>query len=121
MRLVITAIFVQKKFFIRIFMAAARKLTTAKKKRRALTVFEQSVLKITSTIPLGETRSYTWVARKIGRPKAIRAVGQALKKNPYPLLIPCHRVIHKDGRLGGYVWGVKTKKVLLSIEKDMVK
>jgi O-6-methylguanine DNA methyltransferase len=65
-----------------------------------LTAFEQRVLKVTSTIPFGQTRSYTWVAQKAGRPKAVRAVGQALNKNPFPLLIPCHRVIHKNGSLG---------------------
>ena len=90
------------------------------KKKPCLTAFERCVLKITSTIPFGETRSYSWVAKKAGRPKAVRAVGQALNKNPYLILIPCHRVIHSDGRLGGYVLGEKTKKALLLLEKDIV-
>ena len=51
---------------------------------------------------MGETRSYKWVAERIGKPTAVRAVGQALRKNPYPLLIPCHRVIKSDGTTGGY-------------------
>ncbi len=54
------------------------------------------------TIPLGETRSYAWVAKTIGRPGAVRAVGTALRKNPYPLIIPCHRVVRSDGTVGRY-------------------
>lgn len=86
-----------------------------------MTAFEKRVLKITSTIPLGQTRSYSWVAQKAGKPKAVRAVGQALNKNPYPLLIPCHRVIHSDGRLGGYALGTKMKKQLLTLEKEIAR
>jgi len=69
---------------------------------RRLTDFEWAVLKATLEIPLGETRSYQWVAERIGRPRAVRAVGQALRKNPYPLIIPCHRVIRSNGDMGGY-------------------
>ena len=71
-------------------------------KSKQLTAFEWEVLRAALTIPLGETRSYQWIARKIGRPEAVRAVGQALRKNPYPLIIPCHRVVKSDGTLGGY-------------------
>ena len=88
-----------------------------KKNKVQLTDFEWSVLKATTEIPLGQTRSYEWVAQKAGRPKAVRAVGQALHKNPYPLIIPCHRVIQKNGRLGGYASGVKKKQILLEAEK----
>jgi len=70
-------------------------------------------------IPLGQTRSYKWVAQAIGKPKAVRAVGQALKNNPFPLIIPCHRVIKEDGALGGYAGGKNTKKTLLSLEKEI--
>ena len=67
---------------------------------------------------MGETRSYKWVAEKIGRPKAARAVGNALNKNKYPIVIPCHRVIKKSGELGGYGGGIKNKKILLEKEKN---
>ncbi len=83
-----------------------------------LTKFQWQVLKAAARIPLGETRSYKWVATQIGKPKAVRAVGQALKKNPYPLIIPCHRVIKEDGSSGGYMgrnFGRKLK--LLELEQ----
>ena len=67
-----------------------------------LTSFECKVLKATLEIPLGETRTYAWVAKRIGKPKAVRAVGAVLRKNPYPIIIPCHRVIRSDGSLGKY-------------------
>lgn len=86
-----------------------------------LTAFEGQVLKAASVIPFGETRSYAWVAAKTGRPKAVRAVGQALNKNPFPLLIPCHRVIAKDGTIGGFAFGVSLKKKLLVLEKEILK
>ncbi|MDD2654977.1 MAG: MGMT family protein [Candidatus Omnitrophica bacterium] len=86
-------------------------------KKSDLTDFEKKVLKITSLIPLGEVRSYQWVAKKIGRPKAVRAVGAALKKNPYPIIIPCHRVIKSDGSPGGYAKGKELKKKLLLLER----
>jgi O-6-methylguanine DNA methyltransferase len=94
------------------------KLTPLDKKYlRGLTNFEKKVLRITSHIPLGQTRSYQWVAKRIGSPKAVRAVGQALKKNPYPIIIPCHRVIKSNGSLGGYAKGKKLKSKLLLLEK----
>ncbi len=92
-----------------------------KMKKESLTLFEWKVLKAALQIPLGQTRSYRWVAQKIGRPKAIRAVGQALHKNPYPLIIPCHRVINKDGSLGGYSGGLKLKACVLRLEKEIAK
>ena len=87
-----------------------------------LTAFQWRVLQATLKIPLGETRSYQWVARQIGCPKAVRAVGQALRKNPYPLIIPCHRVIKADGSPGGYggKYG-KRKGHLLVLEREIVK
>lgn len=89
-------------------------------KRCRLTTFERKVLAATAKIPIGETRSYQWIAQKIGRPKAARAVGQALKKNPFPLIIPCHRVIHEDGRWGGYAGGgPREKRKLLELEKQI--
>lgn len=81
-----------------------------------LTPFQRQVLRMVATIPYGETRSYSWVAQATGKPAAQRAVGQALAANPLPLLIPCHRVIGKDGDLGGYTGGVKLKRRLLELE-----
>lgn len=94
------------------------KLTPLDRKHlTGLTDFQKRVLKITSCIPLGQVRSYQWLARKIGKPKAVRAVGQALKKNPYPIIIPCHRVIKSNGSLGGYAKGKELKRKLLLLEK----
>jgi O-6-methylguanine DNA methyltransferase len=70
-----------------------------------LTPFQQRVLTKVREIPRGEVRPYTWVAREIGSPGAVRAVGTALAKNPIPLLIPCHRVVHSEGSLGAYSAG----------------
>lgn len=67
--------------------------------------FERDVLLKTMEIPRGEVRTYAWVAREIGRPRAVRAVGTALGHNPIPVLIPCHRVIRTDGTLGKYSGG----------------
>ena len=82
-----------------------------------LTPFEMAVLGATLAIPFGETRSYAWVAKAIGKPGAVRAVGSALRKNPWPLIIPCHRVIKSDGSIGRYA-GKDTgrKKELIDLE-----
>ena len=78
--------------------------------------FQRAVLQAASTIPFGETRSYGWIAQKIGNPKAARAVGQALGANPIPIVLPCHRVINSNGRLGGYGGGLPMKVMLLKLE-----
>ena len=80
------------------------------------TPFQQAVLKTTCAIQYGETRTYEWLARRIGRPNAARAAGQALKRNPLPIVVPCHRVIGKDGSLTGFSCGIDVKKRLLDIE-----
>jgi O-6-methylguanine DNA methyltransferase len=77
---------------------------------RGLTAFEQSVLQAALRIPRGEVRPYSWVARRVGRPLAVRAVGTALANNPVPYLIPCHRVVRADGHLGNYSGGGPTAK-----------
>ncbi|MEI6438327.1 MAG: MGMT family protein [Candidatus Omnitrophota bacterium] len=86
-----------------------------------LTPFEAAVLKATLAIPFGETRTYAWVAKQIGKPGAVRAVGSALRKNPWPLIIPCHRVIKSDGSLGKYA-GKDTgrKKELIELELKLL-
>jgi len=83
---------------------------------RQFTPFQRKVYKTVLTISKGEVRTYKWVANKIGKPYASRAVGQALKKNPYTIKIPCHRVIRSNGSLGGYSKGVNMKKKLLRKE-----
>jgi len=80
------------------------------------TTFQRKVWEITKLIPYGETRSYTWVAEQIGKPGAVRAVGQALARNPLPIIIPCHRVVASDGKLGGYSGGLEMKRRLLYLE-----
>jgi methylated-DNA-[protein]-cysteine S-methyltransferase len=80
------------------------------------TEFEKAVWHVLMEIPYGETRTYKWLAEKIGKPNACRAVGQALSRNPIPVIIPCHRVIESDGSLGGYSGGIDIKRRLLDIE-----
>ena len=88
---------------------------------RSLTPFEHAVLMKTLEIPRGEVRTYSWVAREIGHPRAVRAVGTALANNPIPLLIPCHRVVRSDGLIGNYgAGGPKNKRALLSMEGVVV-
>ncbi|MDD5155110.1 MAG: MGMT family protein [Candidatus Omnitrophica bacterium] len=82
-----------------------------------MTPFAKKVYKATLNIPLGQVRTYKWVAKKAGRPKAVRAVGQILKRNPFPFFIPCHRVVSSDGKTGGYAFGQKRKKELLNLER----
>ena len=80
------------------------------------TDFQLAVLATLQTIPHGETRSYLDIARQIGRPKAVRAVGAANGRNPLPIVIPCHRVIGADGSLTGFGGGLETKLFLLQLE-----
>ena len=79
--------------------------------------FQKHVWEAARLIPCGETRSYGWIAKQIGKPKAARAVGQALGKNPFLVIVPCHRVIAGDGTLGGFGGGLEMKRVLLELEK----
>src|SRR5258708_27161675 len=84
---------------------------------RGLTEFEQAVLRKTRELPRGEVRPYGWVAREIGRPAAVRAVGTALANNPIPYFIPCHRVVRMDGKIGNYGGGgAQGQRPLLSME-----
>jgi methylated-DNA-[protein]-cysteine S-methyltransferase len=83
-----------------------------------LTAFQRLVLLAVVGVPRGKVATYAEIARKIDRPRAARAVGQALRRNPIPIVIPCHRVLASDGGLGGYTGrgGLRTKKQLLSLE-----
>ena len=80
------------------------------------TPFQRQVWQTTRLILYGETRSYDWVANHIKRPQAARAVGQALGRNPLAIIVPCHRVIASDGKLGGFGGGLEMKQLLLCLE-----
>ena len=86
------------------------------------TVFQKKVWRELSKIPKGETKTYKEIAIAIGHPLAVRAVANACGKNPYPIKIPCHRVIRSDGTLGGYSGpgGISQKQKLLEIEKTKI-
>jgi len=83
------------------------------------TAFQRAVWSELARIPYGETRSYADVARAIGRPLAVRAVGAANGANPLALVVPCHRVIAADGSLGGYGGGLELKARLLAMERSL--
>jgi len=93
---------------------------------KELTLFEKKVYTVVKKIPLGEVLTYAWVAKMAGRPAAARAAGNALNKNPFPVIVPCHRVVHSDGSIGEYAFGRDLKSKLLEIEnafrnKDKIK
>jgi AraC family transcriptional regulator, regulatory protein of adaptative response / methylated-DNA-[protein]-cysteine methyltransferase len=81
------------------------------------TVFQRRVWDELRRIPRGETRTYRDIARAVGAPDAVRAVGSACGANPVALVVPCHRAVRTDGGLGGYAWGLPRKKKLLALEK----
>lgn len=82
------------------------------------TPFQQEVWRALQTIPYGEVRSYSALAQKIGRPKAIRALGAANGRNPLSIVVPCHRVIAANGDLQGYAGGLENKRRLLLLESS---
>jgi len=86
-----------------------------------LSFFQKKVLSAVCEIPPGKVKSYKWVAKKINYPNSSRGVGRALSKNPFPFIIPCHRVVRSDYRLGGFMFGTRVKKKLLVNEGLTVK
>lgn len=78
--------------------------------------FQRKVWKALREIPAGSTSTYTDVAIRIGRPKSVRAVAQACGANPVSVIVPCHRVVRRDGQLAGYYWGIERKRALLALE-----
>ena len=82
----------------------------------ALTAFSQSVLRELARIPRGQVKTYAELAALCGRPRAARAVGNVMAANPYPLLLPCHRVLASGGGLGGFGPGLEAKRYLLGLE-----
>jgi methylated-DNA-[protein]-cysteine S-methyltransferase len=81
-----------------------------------LSGFRREVLEETLRIPAGETRTYGWLAHKVGSPRAARAVGRVMATNPLPIIVPCHRVVASDGSLHGYGGGLDVKASLLRLE-----
>lgn len=82
----------------------------------AMAPFQRAVLEATASIPFGALDTYAGIARKIGKPRATRAVGNALGRNPIPVIVPCHRIVRSDASLGGYTGGLHIKERLLSLE-----
>ena len=80
------------------------------------TAFQQKVWKAARRIPAGQTRSYWWLAVRLGDPRAARAVGGAMGANPVPLFVPCHRVVRRDNSLGGFSCGIEWKEMLIAHE-----
>ena len=85
------------------------------------TDFQRRVWAITRAIPRGQTRTYGQIARRAGSPGAARAVGQAMARNPWPIVVPCHRVVGHDGRLTGFGGGVEMKRRMLLLEGATLK
>ena len=83
------------------------------------TDFQIEVWKALLEIPFGKTSTYSDIAKAINNPRALRAVGTAIGRNPVAILVPCHRVLRSDGGIGGYYWGIEKKKILLEWESDM--
>ena len=102
---------------LRAYAAGRRQGTRVPLDIAAGTAFQREVWRALQAIPHGETRSYAWVARRVGRPRATRAVGAACGANPVPVLVPCHRVVASDGSLGGFSGGLGWKNRLLALEQ----
>lgn len=105
---------------LRKYFSGDRVLFDLPRDMRYYTQFQKAVWRAAAGIPYGETRSYAWVAKKIGNPRAVRAVGQALGANPVPIIIPCHRVIGSSGKLCGFAGGLTMKRKLLELEAGKV-
>jgi len=101
---------------LRVYFAGGKTTFPDKLEFWGASPFQHEVWAVTRLIPYGETKSYGWVARMMGKPQAVRAVGQALGRNPLPIIIPCHRVVASDSKLGGFSGGPEMKKYLLALE-----
>lgn len=98
------------------YFAGARREFSAPLDLRGVTDFRAAVLRELMQVPYGETTTYRELARAVGNPNAVRAVGGACANNPLPLFIPCHRVLRSDGAVGGYRGGADAKRFLLALE-----
>jgi len=99
------------------YFKGTRKQFTVPVDFTVLSEFQKRVLEEVMKIPYGETRSYEEIAKRIGKPGASRAIGQALKRNPFPILIPCHRVTYSNKGIGGFLVGADVKEILLVLER----
>lgn len=102
---------------LRAYFAGARRTFEVPTDLRRVTPFQRQVLMAAARVPAGDVVTYGEIARRIGRPRGGRAVGQALGHNPIPIIIPCHRVVAAGDRLGGYTGGLAIKKKLLRLER----
>jgi O-6-methylguanine DNA methyltransferase len=106
---------------IREYLAGSQQPFNHKVDLSGVTEFNRRVLELVRKIPYGTLRSYKWVAGEVGAPRATRPVGQALSRNPLPIVIPCHRVVSSDGTLGGYSsGGPDMKRRLIELETGQV-
>jgi len=96
-----------------------RKIFNIKTKVEASPFYKKALFEV-ANVPYGKTSSYSDIALRLNNPKATRAVGTANARNPLPIIIPCHRIIAKNGKLGGYAGGLKMKKYLLDFEKKIL-
>ncbi len=87
---------------------------------RLATPFQLRVWKVVRAIPRGQVRSYGWVAHQVGSPRGARAVGQAMAGNPFPIVVPCHRVVGRQGQLTGFGGGLDMKRRLLDLEAGIL-
>ena len=103
------------------YFSLKRKVFNVRLDYRLISPFQLKVLRRVMDIPYGETRSYWFISNQIGLPRAQRIVGRMLALNPLIILIPCHRVIRKNGDIGGYSLGKNAKRFLLKLEKEGLK
>ena len=101
---------------LRAYFAGERRTFDVRLDLRDVTPFQRRVLMAAAGVPAGNVVSYGEIARRIGQPRGSRAVGQALHRNPVPIVIPCHRIIAAGGKIGGYGGGLRIKRKLLRLE-----
>ncbi len=104
---------------LRAYFARTRRSFDLPLDLRSLTPFQRGVLLATAEVPAGRVAAYSEIARRIGAPTGSRAVGQALGRNPIPIVIPCHRIVPARGGLGGYLGGLDVKRALLALERAL--
>jgi O-6-methylguanine DNA methyltransferase len=100
------------------YLAGDRTFFTVPVDLSQVPAFDRGALEMAARIPYGEVRTYKWIAERMGKPDAARAVGGAMAGNPVPLIVPCHRVVRTDGGLGGYSFGLIQKEALLNLERS---
>ncbi len=101
---------------LRRYLSGAPLDWTGELDERGISAFQRQVFEVVRSVPHGERTTYGRVAAQLGQPDAVRAVGNALRRNPFPLVVPCHRVVRAGGALGGFSGGVGAKRRLLALE-----